>query len=177
MLPERLKRRVIYESDWIDLYADTVRMPDGSIIEPYHVLHYPHNSVSVVIYNNKDEILMLRSKRYTAGGLEWEIPAGRVEKNESPEDAARRECMEETGCELEDLSYLGYQNPQNGMTDFRVHMYAAHVSTENGNFDKNEVDSKLWVKRDEVMDWLKNNVIRCGVSMLTLLYADRFYEK
>lgn len=80
MLPERLKRRVIYESDWIDLYADTVRMPDGSIIEPYHVLHYPHNSVSVVIYNNKDEILMLRSKRYTAGGLEWEIPAGRVEK-------------------------------------------------------------------------------------------------
>ena len=91
MLPERLKRRVIYESDWIDLYADTVRMPDGSIIEPYHVLHYPHNSVSVVIYNNKDEILMLRSKRYTAGGLEWEIPAGRVEKNESPEDAARRE--------------------------------------------------------------------------------------
>ena len=63
------------------------------------------------------------------------------------------------------------------MTYFWVHMYAAHVSTENGNFDKNEVDSKLWVKRDEVMDWLKNNIIRCGVSMLTLLYADRFYEK
>ena len=37
------------------------------------------------IYNNKDEILMLRSKRYTAGGLEWEIPAGRVEKMNPPE--------------------------------------------------------------------------------------------
>ena len=63
------------------------------------------------------------------------------------------------------------------MADFLVHMYVAHVRSENGKFDKNEVDSKLWVKRDKVMDWLKNNVIHCGVSMLTLLYADRFYVK
>lgn len=176
MLPERLKRRAIYESNWIDLYADTVRMPDGSIIEPYHVLHYPCNSVSIVIYNDKDEILMLRSKRYVAGGLEWEVPAGRVEENESHEDAARRECLEETGCELENLTYLGCQNPENGMTDLLIHMYAACVGTEGDFIDKNEVDSKVWVKRDEVMDWIKNNVIHCGVSMLTLLYAERFYK-
>lgn len=63
------------------------------------------------------------------------------------------------------------------MTDLLVHMYAAHVRTEKDNFDKNEVDSKIWVKRDEIMDWLKSNVIHCGVSMLTLLYAERFYAK
>lgn len=45
-----------------------------------------------------DEVLLIRSKRYTVMRLEREIPAGRVEGGEIEEDAARRECMEETGC-------------------------------------------------------------------------------
>ena len=32
--------------------------------------------------------------------LEWEIPAGSVEDGESKEEAARRECMEETRCTI-----------------------------------------------------------------------------
>ena len=48
-MPKRLKRNTIYESEWIALYADRVRMPDGSIIDPYHKLHYPHEFVSIVI--------------------------------------------------------------------------------------------------------------------------------
>ncbi|SDB68974.1 NUDIX domain-containing protein [Butyrivibrio sp. INlla16] len=47
--------------------------------------------------------------------LEWEIPAGKIEEGESPEEAARRECIEETGCSLKDVSFLCSQNPANGM--------------------------------------------------------------
>ena len=32
MMPERLASKTIYESDWISLYEDKVKMPDGSII-------------------------------------------------------------------------------------------------------------------------------------------------
>lgn len=106
VFPERLNRTVIYESDWVSFYADQVKMPDGRIIDSYHKLHYPHESVSVVILNEKDEILMIQSKRYVTSRLEWEVPAGRIENNESPEDAARRECLEETGCTLKNLTYL-----------------------------------------------------------------------
>ena len=49
MMPERLASRTIYESDWISLYEDKVKMPDGSIIDSYHRLHFPHESVCVVI--------------------------------------------------------------------------------------------------------------------------------
>ena len=78
MMPERLASKTIYESDWISLYEDKVKMPDGSIIDSYHRLHFPHESVCVVICNDKDEILMIQSKRYITGQLEWEIPAGRI---------------------------------------------------------------------------------------------------
>lgn len=174
-LPERLDRKVIYESDWISLYTDKVKMPDGQIIQAYHQLHYPHESVCVVIVNEKDELLLLQTKRYTTSRLEWEISAGRIENNEKPEDAARRECLEETGCTLKDLTYLCCHNPSNDMSDLKIHVFGAKVDTEFMNFDENEVHAKRWLPKDEVIEMLKNNEIQCGVSMLALLYAMQFY--
>lgn len=175
ILPERLDRKVIYESDWISLYTDKVKMPDGQIINAYHQLHYPHESVCVVIVNEKDELLLIQTKRYTTSRLEWEVCAGRIENNERPEDAARRECLEETGCILKDLTYLCCHNPSNGMSDLKIYVFGAKVDTESMDFDENEVNAKRWVPKAEVVEMLKNNEIQCGVSLLALLYAMQFY--
>ncbi|GAA6292666.1 NUDIX hydrolase [Enterocloster asparagiformis] len=173
--PEKLDRKVIYESDWISLYTDRVRMPDGEIIESYHRLHYPYESVCVVICNARDEFLLIRSKRYTTGRIEWEIPAGRVEEGESPVEAAKRECFEETGCVTTDLTFLCTQNPSNGMSDLAVHNYLGKVERETDCFDENEVDGKQWIKRETVLEMLRKNEIFCGASMLALMYAIQFY--
>ncbi len=175
ILPEMLDRTVIYESDWVSLYSDKVKMPDGRILDTYHKLHYPHESVSVVIINEKDEILMIQSKRYVTSRLEWEVPAGRIENNESPENAARRECLEETGCTLKDLTYLCCHNPSNGMSDLKLHVFGAKVDTETSQIDENEVNAKRWIARDKALDMLKKNETHCGISMLALLYAIQFY--
>lgn len=175
IMPVTLGRKVIYESDWVALYSDKVKMPDGRIVEFYHKLHYPHESVSVVIINEKNEIMMIQSKRYITLRLEWEIPAGRIEENETPEDAARRECLEETGCILKDLTYLCCYNPSNGMSDLKVHLFAARVETETDSIDENEVNAKQWVSKAKVLEILKENRTQCGVSMLGLLYAIQFY--
>lgn len=170
-----LDRKVIYESDWVSLYSDKVKMPDGRIFDTYHKLHYSHESVCVVIVNEKNEILMIQSKRYVTSRLEWEIPAGRIESNEKPEEAARRECLEETGCTLKDLKYLCCHNPSNGMSDLKLHVFGAKVATESIDIDTNEVNAKKWVSKDNVIEILRNNDTQCGVSMLALLYAIQFY--
>lgn len=107
--------------------------------------------------------------------LEWEIPAGRIEDNETPEDAARRECLEETGCTLKDLTYLCCQNPSNGMSDLKLHVFGAKVENETYILDENEVQTKKWIPKDKILDMLRENEIQCGVSMLALLYAINFY--
>ena len=68
---------------------------------------------------------VIRGMRYSAGRLEWEIPAGGVEKGEAIEDAARREVIEETGCTVKDLKFLYSQTPSNGMTDQVMHVFGA----------------------------------------------------
>ena len=175
-LPKRLDRTTIYESDYVCLYADKVELPSGYVIEKYHQIHYPHEAVSIVVFNEHDEILLIQSKRYTVMRLEWEIPAGRIEDGETKEDAARRECMEETGCTVKDLRFLCSQNPANGMSDCVCHVFAAKVNTESANFDQNEVATKKWVSREKILEMLKNNDTKDGVSILAILYALEFYR-
>lgn len=174
-MPVMLERKVIYESDWVELYSDKVKLPDGNVCETYHKLHYPHESISVVMINEKDEIMMIQSKRYITSRLEWEIPAGRIEGDKTPEDAAKRECMEETGCILKDLTYLCCYHPNNGMSDLKVHLFMARVESETGSMDENEVNAKQWVSKEDVLKILKENRSQCGVSMLGLLYVIQFY--
>ena len=138
VLPKRLERTTIYESDYVCLYTDKVQLPSGYVIDKYHQLHYPHNAVSIVIFNEKNEILMIREKRYTVGRLEWEIPAGRVEDGESKENAARREAMEETGCTLKNLKFLCSQNPAKGCL-IRSVMCLQHKSTQ-------RAISRMWMR-------------------------------
>lgn len=175
ILPERLGRKIVYESDWVNLYLDKVKMPDGRIFDKYHYLHYPHESVSVVIMNEKNEIMMIQSKRYITSRLEWEVPAGRIELDESPQEAAKRECLEESGCVLKELTYLGCHNPCNGMSDLKIHIFGAKVKSEVSDVDKNEVYLKRWISKQKVFEMLQNNEIQCGVSMLALLYTIQFY--
>ena len=176
-LPERMERTVIYESDYVCLYADKVRLPSGYIIEKYHQIHYPHEAVSVVIFNEKNEILMIRERRYTVNRLEWEIPAGRVEDGETIEEAAKREAMEETGCTLKDLRFLCSQTPANGMSDCTCHVFAARVEAEGNIQDADEVAGKKWMRVPEVRKMLGDNETRDGVSILAILFALEFYLK
>lgn len=174
--PTRLGRQIIYESDFVSLYADKVRLPSGHIIEKYHQIHYPHEAVSVVIFNQDDEILLIESKRYTVMRLEWEVPAGRIEDGEAKEDAARRECLEETGCQIKDLRFLCTHNPANGMSDCVCHVFAARVQSESPEFDRNEVRAKKWVPRKKILEMLRDNQTQDGVSILAILFALEFYK-
>lgn len=174
-VPRRMNRTTIYESDWVCLYRDKVAMPDGRILEAYHKLHIPHESSCIVIANDKEEILLIQSRRYITEKLEWEIPAGRIEDGETPEEAAKREALEETRCTVRELTCFGCQNPCNGMSDLKLHMFGARVESEISDFDENEVQAKKWVPKEKVLEMLRTNEIQCGISISALLYAIHFW--
>lgn len=101
----------------------------------------------MVVANERGEILMIRSKRYATGRLEWEVPAGRIEEGEMPENAAARECREETGYTIRTLRSMGKFNPANGMSDLTIHMFVAQVDTQQSDYDHDEVDDVRWMSR------------------------------
>ena len=52
-MPKRLSRQVIYESDYVCLYADKAQLPSGFVIDKYHQIHYPKEAVSIVIFGHQ----------------------------------------------------------------------------------------------------------------------------
>jgi len=61
--------------------------------------------VMAVIFNEKNEILMIQEAKSTCAG-QWYLPAGRVEPNENLTDAFKREVLEETGLLAEPSTLL-----------------------------------------------------------------------
>jgi len=170
MLPKRLDRKPIYESQWINLYIDRVLMPSGKIIEKYHQLDYPRESITVLLVNAKNEICFIKSLRYTTQKIEWELPAGGVEKGEDILAAAEREVIEETGFKAKALKFLYSYNPSNGMSNQKVHIIFGNTETgEQAKIDTDEVKEVQWLSEAEVKRLIAKKEISDGVSLITLL--------
>ena len=174
--PQRLSRTVIYESDYVCLYADRVRLPSGQIVEKYHQIHHPREAVGVVLFNARGEILLVHNRRYTIGREEWEIPAGRMEPGETPEDAARRECLEECGCTLSDLTLLSDHYPACGMSDAVCHIFAARAEQEGSLTDTDEISGKQWFSQQQALKLLRTGETVDGHTILAILWALTFHR-
>lgn len=76
----------------------------------------------------EDEIILLRQYRYIWDASFWEIPAGMVDDDETPEEAAKREMEEETGYIVDKLEFLGKCYPSIGSTTEIQYLFYAECS-------------------------------------------------
>lgn len=121
---ERIASKYLVTADWATLRVDTCRMPDGTLIPDYYVLEYP-DWVNAVALTEDNHVILIRQYRHAAGKEFLEIPGGCIEKGESPEQAVRRELLEETGYEFDHVELLSelYANPATATN--RTHCFLA----------------------------------------------------
>jgi len=81
--------------------------------------------VNVVALTPREELVMVRQFRQGSRVVTLEIPGGLVDPGESPEQAAGRELLEETGYRADRLESLGSINPNPALFGNRCHMQAA----------------------------------------------------
>jgi len=81
--------------------------------------------VRVIVYRDDGDILLVRSR---FSRQEWALPGGGVKHNESYEQAAVRETLEEVGLKMYNLRYLGKANSHESYAKFSVRVFAAHAS-------------------------------------------------
>ena len=74
--------------------------------DDFHVVEYQSTQVIVLPVIEQEYVVLPKVRRQILGGAVWELPAGGVLENESPEEAALRELGEETGITIPDPSRL-----------------------------------------------------------------------
>lgn len=108
----------------------------------------------IVIPVLEKDFIMVKQWRHGAKTTSIEFPGGVIEKNESPEDAAHRELLEETGFNAKKLVSLATMSPNPALFSNKVHFFVALSLEDTGKqkLDKDEYVQYLRLPQQEVLD-------------------------
>jgi 8-oxo-dGTP pyrophosphatase MutT (NUDIX family) len=166
--------RELYDSEWVRLTLADVEVPGGARFE-HHVVRMPNLATGPVVRDPHRGYLLLHRHRFITDTWGWEIPAGRVETGETPEAAAVRETLEETGWRPGPLVPLVTYHPTNGLSDQRFHVYLAHGATHVGDpTDPGESARVEWVNEADVRELVRNGAVLDGLSLTAVCYTLAF---
>jgi ADP-ribose pyrophosphatase len=152
-LAERLvESTLIHHGRVLEFRVDTVERPDGRLARRDVAVH--PGAVAIVAVDPEDRVLLVRQYRHPAGRVLLEIPAGTLDRDpttgatEDPDDAARRELEEETGCRAARWEQLADFWTAPGFATERMFLYLATELTPAG-------DGRLSLDEDEALELVR----------------------
>ena len=112
----------------------------------------------------------------------YEIVAGIIDENETPEEAAKRECSEETGCEVNKITSIQNYFPAPGSSESYYHLYLGEVNSFHGEKimgleSENENILVKAFKVEQVRQMLKDKKILNGLTLVALQWFFLEYYK
>lgn len=116
-------RRVILDHPLMRAVVDTLSR-DG-VTRRYTYLESPVDSVTTVAVTDRREIVLTRQYRHPIGQIILDLPGGRGNPGEDPQESARRELEEETGYRPAQMIPLGRLTPFPGSIKVTVHLFFA----------------------------------------------------
>ena len=169
---KKLSSTYLHKGPWATLRTDRCEMPNGHIVEDYYVLEY-NNWVNAVALTEDNKVLMVHQYRHAAGIVSLEIPGGVIDDGELPEQALRRELLEETGYQFDDFELLCtvYANPSTANTHTYCYLAKGGKKVQEQKLD---VQEELIVETftiPEVKQLLADNKIVQALHCTGLFYA------
>ena len=115
---------LVYDGALLKVRCDRVRLPDGGEATREYIRH--PGAVAIVPLFEDGTVLLERQFRYPHRRTFIEVPAGKLDPGEPPEQCARRELQEETGYRAGRIVRTGEILTAPGFTDERIHLFCAY---------------------------------------------------
>jgi ADP-ribose pyrophosphatase len=159
---------VVFSTRWFDVVERAcIGWP-----EPYYMVR-SSDCVTVLATTTAGKILLIRQYRPVLDRYSLELPSGHTDcRDDSPEAAARRELLEETGYRAEGLELLGVLDPDVGRLTARLWCYfaprVARVSNPQDGEEKIEVSE---CTPEEFFEYAKEGKLRHAQDLAVAFLA------
>lgn len=129
-------------------------------------------TVGILPFISKDKIILIRQYRYPLKKEIWEIPAGKLNRNEKPEIGAKRELKEETGFEAKKLEKIAqfYLSPGYS-TEYMYLFRATELKKGKQNLDEGEKIEKVTIfSLKETLKMIKKRKIIDAKTIIAICF-------
>ena len=128
----------VFKGKLLKVYVKKVRLPNGHLAT-FEIIRHP-GAALIIPFLSKDKLIMLRQLRPVIESYIYELPAGTIDKGESPLECARREIVEETGYSAKKMKRLGFIYPVPGYSTEKIVIYKADgLSSRPRHAEKDEI--------------------------------------
>ena len=161
----------IYSGKIISLKVDDVLLPNGKEGKR-EIINHP-GAVAVIAITNEGKLVLVEQYRKALERSIIEIPAGKLERGEEPELAAKRELEEETGYGCHEISYLQSFATSPGFADEVIHLYVAknlYEIEEKAELDEDEFVSLMEVSIEEAEEMVRDQKIYDAKTAFAVLW-------
>lgn len=161
----------LYKGKIIDLEVQEVQLPNGAFSKR-EIVNHP-GAVAVICITEENKMVMVRQYRKALRKSIIEIPAGKLDPGETPENCAKRELEEETGIIAGSLIKCDSFYTSPGFANELVYVFEAEdLSAGKIHTDEDEFVVRIDVTLSEAKDLIKNGEIHDAKT----IYAIQYWE-
>lgn len=176
MTEKMIERKTVFEGRIINVYNDTVVLPNGKHSTREVVEH--HGGVCVAALTERNTLLFVRQFRYPYGKVLLELPAGKLEKGEEPLAAGLRELEEECGVAAEKVIPMGEVYPTVAYCTEIIHLYLAKgLKKTHQHLDEGEFLSVEEIELSKAVELVMNGEIADSKTVALVLKTARLLEE
>ena len=163
---------IVFQGKLLDVRRDIVILPNGANGIREWIKHPGAVCCIPILPNGK--IALIRQYRYSVRKMMIELPAGKLDKNEAPEDCAIRELEEEIGYKANKITFLTNIHPAIGFANEKMWIYYAEdLEKTNQKLDPDELIEIIPTKLEDALEMVWNGEITDVKTIIGLIWADK----
>lgn len=174
-MEKQLTTDKVYSGKLLNIYRDTVLLENGNT-SVREIAKHP-GGVCVAALEDDGSLWFVRQYRYAVGEDVLELPAGKLEPGEDPDDAIVRELREETGCTADSIIKVSASFPSPGYTSEVLHLYIARgLHHGDQHLDEDEDLDAFRIPLADAVKMVMNGEIRDSKTQTLILMAEKLLK-
>ena len=173
-----ISEKSVFNSRIFEIFNLDCFLPSKNFKHNFYSIHL-HDWINVFSITNDNKVILVKQHRLGKNLITLEAPAGAINRGEKPEDAAKRELLEETGYTSEKLILLKKISVNPAIQNNTCYFFLALNCKKNNNtkFDPAEEIEIVLKEKEELFDSLYSGEIDNSLAFLSIILARDYFKK